>query len=253
MVQPNRLRLMQWDERTDKEQLMFLLHRQCEAIDYAPKYLQQLVNAAVPLDLKNEFVEDIVDGLADERAVYHELSVDAVEDGLEILTFARVLRVEEVQKAEHKGVVDVALGNLSVGVRGYDVAQEEFIDELKVWPSGVEERIFLLGVGDLGAGVLVRMRREAAEDVGGDGPDEFLLHGFSEPAGARLHEVDQLRQGLPLHLPLTGQPERLGEVEHHGADLELAEEQRLMLGHRHVAKEREGLDLRGGAAGSGGW
>lgn len=163
---------------------MLLFHRQSESINNTPKDLQQLANATVSLSLEDESVEDIVDGFADERAMDHELAVDAVEDGLKVLALAGVLRIKEVENAEHEGVVDVALGDLGIGVGGDDKAEEELVDELEVRPGRIEVGVLLLGIGSLGAGVLMGGRGKAAEYVNGDGADKLLLDRLSETAGA---------------------------------------------------------------------
>lgn len=193
MVHTHRLWPMKRDEDPHEEQLVLLLHRQGKPINDTPKDLQQLTDAAMPLCLEDESVEDVVDGLANERTVDHELAVDSVEDCFEILALAGVLGFEEIKDAEHEGVVDVALGDLGVSVGGDDVAEKELVDELKVGPGGVQVGILLLGVGHLRAGVLVGGRREAAEDVNGDSADELLLDGLPEADGTRLNHVDELR------------------------------------------------------------
>ena len=73
---------------------MLLFERQGKAIDDGAEDLQQLSNAVVVLGLKDEPVEDVVDGLADEGAVHHELAIDAVENGLQVLALPWVLAVE---------------------------------------------------------------------------------------------------------------------------------------------------------------
>lgn len=50
-----------------------------------PQYLQQLCDAGVPLGLIDVGGEHVPDGAPDERAVAHELPVDAVEHRLQVL------------------------------------------------------------------------------------------------------------------------------------------------------------------------
>ena len=73
---------------------MLLFERQSKAVDDGAEDLQQLSDAIVVLGLKDEPVEDVVDGLADEGAVHHELAIDAVENGLQVLALPWVLAVE---------------------------------------------------------------------------------------------------------------------------------------------------------------
>ena len=69
---------------------MLLLQGESKAIDDAAEDLQQLGNAIMVLSLEDEAVEDVVDGLPDERPMDHEFAVDAMKDGLEVIPFPRV-------------------------------------------------------------------------------------------------------------------------------------------------------------------
>lgn len=109
---------------------MLLLERQREAVDDAAQNLQQLRDAVVVLGLKDEAVEHIVDGLAHEGPVHHELAVHAVQDGLQVVALARVLAVKELQQLQHKVLVDVLLGHLGVRVVGHHVAQQKLVHDL---------------------------------------------------------------------------------------------------------------------------
>ena len=58
--------------------------------------------------------EDVVDVPPDVRADAQELAVDAVENGLEKISLPSVLRVKQLQELDHKGLVDVSLGQRHV-------------------------------------------------------------------------------------------------------------------------------------------
>eukprot|EP00955_Chlamydomonas_euryale_P001557 17680-Chlamydomonas_euryale.AAC.1 len=75
---------------------VLFLQRQRKAIDDGPQDLQQLCNSVVVLRLKDKAVKHIVDGLPDERPVHHELAVDAVQDGLQVVALAGVLAVKQL-------------------------------------------------------------------------------------------------------------------------------------------------------------
>lgn len=111
--------------------LVFLLERERKAIDDAAKNFKQLGNSVVALSLEDESIENVVDGLADEGAVDHELAIDAVEDGFEIVPFPRVLAVKEFQQLQDKVLVNVLFGNLGVCVIANHVAEQELIDDLQ--------------------------------------------------------------------------------------------------------------------------
>ena len=91
MVHAGEAHLVEREQRAVQEEHVFLLERQREAVDDRAQDLEKLGDAVVPLRLVHEGVEDVVDGLADEGAVGHELAVDAVQDRLEVVSLARVL------------------------------------------------------------------------------------------------------------------------------------------------------------------
>ena len=114
----------------DRTDLVFLLEGQRKAIDDGAQYLKQLGHAVVPLRLKDEAVEDVVYGLAHKGPVDHEFAVDAVENGLEIVPLARVLRVKQLQQPHNKVLVHVLFGRLGVRVIRDHVAQQELVHNL---------------------------------------------------------------------------------------------------------------------------
>lgn len=269
VVDCNGLGLVQWDECTGEEQLVFLLHWQRKAINDASQNLEELADTVVALGLKDEPVEHIIDSLSDERAVDHEFAIDAMEHRLEIFALAWILGVKEVQEAENKGVVHVSLGDLGVCVRRDDIPEQELVDKLEVRPGRVEVGLLLVVGGgariDRG-GRLVQRGGQRAEDVDGDGGDEGLLDVLREAGGrvgvgrggGRLHVVDELEQRLALGLLLPRVLEGVGEVEERGDEAELADEEPRAVRGRHVAEERERLEERrlraprAAAAGGGG-
>lgn len=62
--------------------------------------------------------------------VHHEFAVDAVEDCFEVVPLPRVFAVEEIQDVHHKGLIDVLLCGLGVGVLTHDVPQKELVHDL---------------------------------------------------------------------------------------------------------------------------
>mmetsp|Transcript_12392 Transcript_12392/g.30426 ORF Transcript_12392/g.30426 Transcript_12392/m.30426 type:complete len:213 (-) Transcript_12392:637-1275(-) len=129
--------LVQRHKRSLEEHLVLLLQGQREPVDDGPQYLQQLSHPIVPLRLKDEAVEHVVDGLADEGPVHHELAIDAMQDGLEVVTLPWVLGVEELQQLEDKLLIDVLLGHLGICVIGDHIPQQELVDDLQVGPRRI--------------------------------------------------------------------------------------------------------------------
>ena len=137
---------MERDERLDQERLVLLLQRQRKAVDDRAQDLEQLGDAGVVHGgrLVDEAVEGVVDGAPDEGAVRHELAVHPVQDRLEVVPLARVLRVDQQDHLHDHVLVDVLLGDLRVGVAGDDEAEQELVDELQVRPGRLERRVLLL-------------------------------------------------------------------------------------------------------------
>eukprot|EP00983_Pelagomonas_calceolata_P134309 1162049-Pelagomonas_calceolata.AAC.7 len=120
--------------------LVLFFERHCKAVDDGAQDFQQLSDAVMALGFEDEAVEDVVDGLADEGPMYHELAVDAVQDGLEVVALARVLRVKQLQQLEDELLVDVLLGDLGIRVIGHDVAQQELVHNLHLGVHDVGRR-----------------------------------------------------------------------------------------------------------------
>lgn len=70
----------------------------------------------MPFGLEDKPVEDVVDGLSDERPMYHEFPVDAMQNRLEVVAFSRILAVEELEELEDELLIDVFLGHFCIGV-----------------------------------------------------------------------------------------------------------------------------------------
>lgn len=63
--------------------------------------------------------EDVVYLSSDVCSQPEKLSIDAVEDGLEEVSLARVFAVKELKHSQHKGLVYEALGNGGLQLRGF--------------------------------------------------------------------------------------------------------------------------------------
>eukprot|EP00968_Pinguiococcus_pyrenoidosus_P014790 scaffold1350_cov249-Pinguiococcus_pyrenoidosus.AAC.16 len=98
MIQVDALRLVQGNQRPLEEHEVLLLQRYGEPVDDGAQDLQELADAVVPLRLVDEAVEHVGDCLANERPVAHELPVDAMQDGLQIVPFPRILRVKQLDQ-----------------------------------------------------------------------------------------------------------------------------------------------------------
>lgn len=215
---------------------MLVLERQREPVDDRAEDLEELRDTVVPLRLVDERVEDVVDRLADEGAVRHELAVDAVQDRLEVVALARVLRVEQLEQPEEEVGVEVALDDLWVRLVAHDEAQQELVHVLQVRPRGLEGRLVLLRV--VGGRAGLPARRERAEEVRLDHLDHLGEGLLVEDVFGRVDVVDELEQLDPLDLLALHVDHDVREVDGDAAQLELADEQVLPLRHRHVCARR---------------
>mmetsp|Transcript_45818 Transcript_45818/g.147118 ORF Transcript_45818/g.147118 Transcript_45818/m.147118 type:complete len:304 (+) Transcript_45818:779-1690(+) len=215
---------------------MLVLERQCETVDDAAEYFQKLTNTVVSLALVDDLEEDVLDGPADEGAEGHELAVDAVEDGLQVVALTRILGVEQLQKLKHEVLIDEALGNLGIHVVGHHEAQEELVHDLQVRPGPLQARLLLVGVRE-GQRVLVACG-QGPEDVGTNHVDDVLHQCLVEAIALVVHVLHDFQQRLALGL-LLALVGIIVEVEHHRADLKLAAEQVHAFAVGRLAKLRQ--------------
>ena len=91
MVHGDTLGLVQRQECSLEENFVLILERQCEAVDDAPKNFEEFRDAVMTFGLIDEPEEYVVDRLSYERAVHHELSINAVQDRLQVVPLSRIL------------------------------------------------------------------------------------------------------------------------------------------------------------------
>jgi len=171
MVARETLGNMKRQQGAPQEHLVFLLEREREAIDDGAKDFEQLCGPVVavrrsrplPLRLVHETVEGVGNGTADENAERHELPVDPVEDGLQVLPLPRVFRVKQRQQRGDKRLIYHRAGHLGVRLVGDDEAAEHFIGNLHMGPSRLQARLVILSVEPI---VCCRPDRESTEEVG---------------------------------------------------------------------------------------
>lgn len=95
---------------------MLFLQGQRKAIDDASQDLKQLSNAIMVFCLEDEPVEYVIDSLAHERSMNHELPIYSVQDCLQVVSLPRVLRVKEFQQLQHKMLIYVLLRYFGISV-----------------------------------------------------------------------------------------------------------------------------------------
>lgn len=114
MIHGHTIGLVKGNQETDKKQLVLFLQWQCKAIDYAPENFQHLCNSITPLCLKNELVEDIIDGFPNERWMYHKFTVNPVKNHLQTLPLPFIPGIEQVKQSQDEGMVNESLGMPSI-------------------------------------------------------------------------------------------------------------------------------------------
>lgn len=144
---------------------MFFLQGQRKPIDDRAQYLQKFRDSVMPLSFIDKLEKDVVDGTSNKGSQIEEFAVDAMESGLEEIAFSGVLAVKELEKVEHKSLVDVALGNVGVEIGALDESQEKLINNLEMWPREFKNRLVFLGVKRVSNRVDLRWNR--SKKIGG--------------------------------------------------------------------------------------
>ena len=84
--------------------------------------------------LVNELEEYVVYRTANKSSEVEKFAINTMEGSLEEITFSGVLRVEKFEKVEDKGLIDEASSQVSVEICAFYETEEEFIDNLQMWP-----------------------------------------------------------------------------------------------------------------------
>ena len=146
MIERQALHLVQRDEHTSEEDFMLFLQWCSETIDNRPENLKQLRNTVMPLRLVNKLEEHVVDRTPDKCTQVQELPVNAVERRFEEVALPRVFRVEQFKKIKHELLVDIPFCDVGVEIRGLDKPKEEFVNDLKMRPCKLENRLILFRI-----------------------------------------------------------------------------------------------------------
>mmetsp|Transcript_54529 Transcript_54529/g.117139 ORF Transcript_54529/g.117139 Transcript_54529/m.117139 type:complete len:267 (-) Transcript_54529:409-1209(-) len=170
--------LVQRNQGLLQHDLVLLLHRERKPVDDAAQNLKQFGNSIVGVALVNDLEEEILDGLADKRPEDHELAVDPVQDGFQVVSLPRVLGIEQIQQFKHERVVNEPLGNLGVDVIGDHKPQEKLIHNLQMRPGSLKGWLVLFVVKQC-VRVLVH-RGQSTEDVCRHHRHHILHHAFVE-------------------------------------------------------------------------
>ena len=155
---------MQRYQNLCEERLVFRFERQGKPIDNGSQYLKQFRYPIMTLRFIDKVEEDVIDRPPDETTKGEEFSVDPMKGGLEEIALAWIFRVKQLKEVEYKRLVDVSPGEVGIKVRTFDEAEEEFVDNLKMWPGEFEDGFVFFGV----KGITCRVNRRGyrTEQVG---------------------------------------------------------------------------------------
>ena len=125
---------MQGNKNTSQEGLVLIFQRNGKTVNDGSKNFQELCNAVMTFSLVDELEEYVIYRTANEGSEVEKFAINTMESSFEEITFSGVLGVEEFEKVEDKGLIDVASRQVSVEFCAFYETEEEFIDNLQMWP-----------------------------------------------------------------------------------------------------------------------
>ena len=134
-----------------------------------------------------------------------------------------VLGVEQLKKLQDKAVVNVGLCDVGVEVLALDEAEEEFVDDLDVWPCYLEDGLVFLGIKGLALGI--HGGRNRAEEILGKHLDDPGVHGFRDDLAVICHIVEEFVERQTLDFLGLHVGAGIVEIEDDVALVDLAHEE----------------------------
>lgn len=98
MIHAQALHLVQRQQDTGEEELVFLFERESKSVDDRTEDFKELGNAVEPLRLVHKLKEDVVDRSSDERSQIEEFAVYPVKGRLQKVSFPGIFGIEKFQK-----------------------------------------------------------------------------------------------------------------------------------------------------------
>ena len=111
---------------------MLLLQRKCKPVDDGPEHLKEFRYTVMSFCFVDEPVKQVVHLSSNESAQVEKLPVDAVQNGFQEVSFARILRVEQIQKLTDEPSIDVLLRHVGHEIARLEEAEVELVNNLKV-------------------------------------------------------------------------------------------------------------------------
>ena len=172
---------MQGDDDRSEEGNVLLAQRHCEPADYARQDVQELRGAVESEVFVDQRVEGVRDGLADHLAARDQLRVESVQDVLEVLALAGLLRVEQLQKLLNERMRYEHAQRAHLRGLVHNQLQEELVDWHQVGPGEVHDDFLLLHAQLRGRASLFQHRQ---------GPEHVLDDHFDHQVQVRDHQRD---------------------------------------------------------------
>jgi hypothetical protein len=237
VVHAQALHLVKGDQDPCKEELVFLLKGEGEAVDDGTQYLQQLGDSIKSLGFVGELEEDVVDGAANEGPEVEEFAVYAVQGGLQEVPLSGILGIKQLEKLEDEAVVDVCLCDVRVEVLALDKPEEELVHNLNMGPGDFQNGFVLFRVKCLA--LRVHRRWDRAEQVLGKHANDDRVHGLRDDLPVVGNIVQELVEGqsfdfLGLHIGAG-----VVEVKNDIALLDLLHEEILAASGGHLVEAGE--------------
>lgn len=241
VVHAQALDFVEGNQHPGKEQLVLLLQGQSKAVDDGTENFQQLRDAVKALRLVGELEKHIVDRAANKGSEVEEFAVDTVEGGLQKVALPRVLRIKQLEKLEHKAVINVCLGDVCVEILALNEPEKELVHDLNMRPGNLQHRLVLFGIE--GLALRVHGRRDGAEQVFGKHANHDWIHGFCDNLTVVGHIIQKLMKRQPLDLLGLHVGTGIVEIEDDVALINLLHEQILAASRGDLVKAGELLEL----------
>lgn len=159
------LDLVKRDDHILEENDMLFSEGHCESRDNAGQDVKQLRGPVELEGLVNETVEAVIDGFSNHLSPGDQLSIEPMENILQVLSLSGLFRVKQLEKLLDERRGDVNLKGLDVSAIIDDQLKEELVDRLQMRPSWVRQCLFLLHVHALPGKTLLLENGEGSEDV----------------------------------------------------------------------------------------
>jgi hypothetical protein len=122
-----------------------LLKGKCKSIYGTSEDFQEFANTIVTFRLIDKSVEDVGNGPTNKGTATREFSVDAMQNGLEIIALWRILAIKDFDQLQAKLLIDIFLGSHGIDFGRNNKAEKEFIGNLQMRPGRFQDGFIFFG------------------------------------------------------------------------------------------------------------